>query len=129
MNSKQDTFRKLSALNGIAVVSIGAFGAHGLEGRLSPEMMEVYQTGVLYHLIHAAALFALVMASEDIWSTKAAPRVAIGWLLGTLFFSGSLYALAISGVGVLGAITPFGGVAFIAGWTFVFGLRPGGTQS
>lgn len=110
------------AMGTLAIV-LGAFGAHALEDRLSPKMMDVYQTGVLYHLIHAVALLSLAFASDSIWTCKWASRIATTWLAGTLLFSGSLYILAVTGIGPLGAITPFGGVALIAGWIMVTFLR------
>lgn len=122
MNAQQERYRKVTALIGVSAIVLGAFGAHGLEDRLSAEMMEVYQTGVLYHLIHAVALLGLVLA--PVWENRNTSRIAACWVAGILIFSGSLYALAISGVGALGAITPIGGVAFIVGWSLVFGLKP-----
>ena len=96
-------------------VAFGAFGAHGLKGRLSPEMLAVFQTGVQYQMYHAIALLitALALARFDGWLLRTA-----GWLFtaGIVLFSGSLYALALSGVTVLGAVTPLGGLAFLAGW-------------
>ena len=96
-------------------VAAGAFGAHALRGRLPPEMLSVFETGVRYHLIHALGLLLVA------WATTRWPGQAVnaaGWLFlaGTVLFSGSLYALSLSGIRVLGAITPLGGVAFIAGW-------------
>jgi uncharacterized membrane protein YgdD (TMEM256/DUF423 family) len=96
-------------------VAAGAFGAHTLRGRLTQDLLTVFETGVRYHLIHALGLLSVA------WATTRWPGPAVnaaGWLflLGTLLFSGSLYALSLSGVRVLGAITPLGGVAFIAGW-------------
>ena len=105
----------LAALAGFLGVALGAFGAHGLRGRLSPDMLAVFETGVRYHLYHALALMltAAVMARMGGWLITTA-----GWcfVAGILLFSGSLYALALTGVTVLGAITPLGGVAFLAGW-------------
>ena len=103
-----------SALGGLGVAA-GAFGAHGLKARVSPEMLAVFETGVRYHLIHALALLAVAWASTR-W-VSAAIRAA-GWLFvaGILLFSASLYALALTGARALGAVTPFGGVAFIVGW-------------
>jgi uncharacterized membrane protein YgdD (TMEM256/DUF423 family) len=112
-----------SGITGAAAVVLGAFGAHGLEDTLSEKMMEVYQTGVLYHLIHAIALLALSFAPDILWASKWAGRIATAWLLGIILFSVSLYALAITGIGPLGAITPFGGLAFITGWVMVTFLR------
>jgi uncharacterized membrane protein YgdD (TMEM256/DUF423 family) len=101
----------LSALG----VAAGAFGAHGLRARVNPEMLAVFETGVRYHLIHALALLAVAWASTR-WASVAI-RVA-GWLFvaGILVFSGSLYLLTLTGIRAFGAITPFGGVAFMAGW-------------
>jgi uncharacterized membrane protein YgdD (TMEM256/DUF423 family) len=99
---------------GIAVV-LGAFGAHALKARLAPDMLAAYETGVRYHFVHALALLAVAWACTR-WP---GPAVSVsGWLFlaGTLLFSGSLYALSLSGVRLLGAITPLGGVAWIVGW-------------
>jgi uncharacterized membrane protein YgdD (TMEM256/DUF423 family) len=105
----------IGAILGALGVAVGAFGAHGLKARLTPEMLAVFETGVRYQLIHALALLAVAWAGTR-WSSPAIS--AAGWLFvaGILVFSGSLYALSLTGVRVLGAITPFGGVAFIAGW-------------
>jgi uncharacterized membrane protein YgdD (TMEM256/DUF423 family) len=96
-------------------VAAGAFGAHGLKGRLTPEMLAVFETGVRYHLIHALALLAVAWAVTR-WSSRAIG--VAGWLfvVGIVLFSGSLYVLTLSGIRGFGAITPFGGVAFILGW-------------
>ncbi len=104
-----------AGLLGIGVAA-GAFGAHGLEGMVSPERVEVYNTGVLYHLLHALALLILGLAIAR-WPGERLLQVA-GYLLiaGIVIFSGSLYLLVLTDTGVLGAITPIGGVAFIAGW-------------
>ena len=101
-------------------VAFGAFGAHGLKGHLDDYSLTIYEKAVLYHFIHALGILAVsVMARAGALSTLSENRVC--WLLfiGILFFSGSLYALAISGVRVLGAITPIGGLAFIAGWLWL----------
>jgi uncharacterized membrane protein YgdD (TMEM256/DUF423 family) len=98
-------------------VGLGAFGAHGLKDRLSEYAMSVYEKAVFYHFIHALGLLIVgLLAKTGSLSLNGSNRV--GWLLsiGIVVFSGSLYALAISGVRVLGAITPFGGIAFIAAW-------------
>jgi uncharacterized membrane protein YgdD (TMEM256/DUF423 family) len=96
-------------------VALGAFGAHALRGRLTPELLEVYEVGVRYQLYHALALLAVGWAASR-WPGGAVG--AAGWLFvsGIVLFSGSLYALSLSGVRQLGAITPLGGVAFLAGW-------------
>jgi uncharacterized membrane protein YgdD (TMEM256/DUF423 family) len=96
-------------------VAAGAFGAHALRDRLAADMLTVYQTGVLYHLVHGlGALLAAVIAT-----THEAPRARMaGWLLlaGVVLFSGSLYVLAFTGARWLGAVTPLGGLAWVAGW-------------
>jgi len=109
------TFILIAALAGFLGVALGAFGAHGLRARLSPEMLAVFETGVRYHLVHAVALLALagLMNRLNGWLVTTA-----GWLFvaGIVLFSGSLYLLALTGVTILGAITPLGGLAFLAGW-------------
>ena len=108
-------FLLLGAIAGFLAVALGAFGAHGLRGRLSPEMMSVFQTGVQYHLAHALALVLVsaIMGRMSGWLIQTA-----GWCFtgGIVFFSGSLYLLAVTGVTILGAITPIGGLLFLAGW-------------
>ncbi len=115
------TFVRFAAAFGFLGVALGAFGAHGLKARLSAEMLAIYQTGVLYHLIHAVALLGIGALAQRSSSPSTALNVA-GWAFtaGIVVFSGSLYALAISGVRVLGAVTPFGGVAFLVGWAALF---------
>ena len=110
------TFLVLGAVFLALAVMIGAFGAHGLKGRLSSEMLAVYQTGVEYHFYHALGLLLLGVIIGQYPS--AGGLVWAGWLIvaGIVLFSGSLYVLAISGIRWLGAITPIGGTAFIAGW-------------
>jgi uncharacterized membrane protein YgdD (TMEM256/DUF423 family) len=97
-------------------VDLGAFGAHGLRARLRPERLETFETGVRYHLIHALGLVAAGLAGN--WLPGTAWLNAAGWLFvaGILLFSGSLYLLSVSGRRWLGAVTPFGGLALIAGW-------------
>jgi uncharacterized membrane protein YgdD (TMEM256/DUF423 family) len=112
------TFFALGALLAGLAVAAGAFGAHGLRGRLDPDMLAVFETGARYQMYHALALVAAgwaVTRWPDGWASAA------GWcfVAGIALFSGSLYALALSGVRVLGAITPFGGVAFLAGWALL----------
>ena len=112
------TFLLAGAVAGFIAVGFGAFGAHGLRGRLTPEMLAVFETGVRYHMYHALALLltAALMARPGIGGGKL--FVAAGWLFvaGIALFSGSLYLLAVTGVTILGAITPIGGVALLAGW-------------
>ncbi len=97
------------------MVAAGAFGAHALRTRLAPDLLAVFETGARYQMYHALGLVAVAWVVAR-WPGGAA--VAAGWLFvaGTVLFSGSLYALALTGVRALGAITPIGGVAFLAGW-------------
>ncbi len=105
-----------AAILGALGVALGAFGAHALEARLSASLLQTYETGVRYHFYHVVALLAVVFAVGR-WPNTNLPVIA-GWLflVGVLIFSGSLYILALTGVRWLGAITPIGGVAFVAGW-------------
>ena len=106
----------LGAVNGFVAVSAGAFGAHGLKGRLSGEMLAVFETAARYQMYHALALLAVGWMSSR---TKGAASIRwAGWffLVGIVLFSGSLYALSISEWRLLGAVTPLGGVAFLCGW-------------
>jgi uncharacterized membrane protein YgdD (TMEM256/DUF423 family) len=100
-----------------AAVGLGAFGAHGLRDRLDAYSMSVYEKAVFYHFVHALGILLLAVLARA-GSITAGGQARSSWLLfaGIFLFSGSLYALAISGVRVLGAVTPFGGLAFIAGW-------------
>jgi uncharacterized membrane protein YgdD (TMEM256/DUF423 family) len=97
-------------------VALGAFGAHALRARLTPDMTAVWQTAVQYHAWHALAVLAVGVLMLQ-WPGQRAVEIA-GWLFvaGIVLFSGSLYAMALTGVRGLGAVTPFGGVAFLAGW-------------
>lgn len=106
----------LAAINGFVAVSLGAFAAHGLKSMLGPDLLATFQTGVQYHMYHALAMLAVGILVTQ-FPAQAGLRVA-GYLFlaGILIFSGSLYVLALSGIRWLGAITPIGGVAFLAGW-------------
>jgi uncharacterized membrane protein YgdD (TMEM256/DUF423 family) len=108
-------FSTIAALSGFLAVAAGAFGAHALRARLEPDLLAVFETGARYQMYHALALYVAAFLGRDeecVWATRA------GWcfIVGTVLFSGSLYALALSGTRALGAITPLGGVAFLAGW-------------
>lgn len=113
-------FAFIGALSGAIAVAAGAFGAHALRARLEPRMLEVFETAARYQMYHALALFAVAWMITRVDASPSALRLATisGWcfIVGTLLFSGSLYAMALSGIRALGAITPLGGVAFIAGW-------------
>jgi uncharacterized membrane protein YgdD (TMEM256/DUF423 family) len=117
------TFVRLGAINAFLAVALGAFGAHGLRDRITPQLLETYQTGAHYHLIHAVALLFVGLLLERLSGDARAVRLVR--LAGTLFavgillFSGSLYALAVTAIRPLGAITPFGGVCFLTGWALL----------
>lgn len=108
----------LAAINMIIAVGAGAFGAHGLKRVLDADMLAVWQTAVLYQLIHALGLLAVAWLSTR-YASALVP--VAGWLMfaGIILFSGSLYLLAGTGTRILGAITPIGGVAFLVAWALL----------
>lgn len=108
-------FFALGSLSAFLAVALGAFGAHALKARLSPDMLAAFEVGVRYQMVHALALLAVGWACTR-WAGPA--LTTSGWLFvaGTVVFSGSLYALALSGTRWLGAVTPIGGVAWLAAW-------------
>jgi uncharacterized membrane protein YgdD (TMEM256/DUF423 family) len=102
----------VAAVNGFFAVAAGAFGAHALQGRLDPHALTAFETGARYQMYHALAMGITAVAVRS-----AQVQLACGlFLVGIVLFSGSLYALALTGVRALGIVTPFGGVAFLAGW-------------
>ena len=105
----------LGAASAFIAVGAGAFGAHALRARLASDMLEVFETAARYQMYHALGLLAVAWAASR-WPGSAA--AAAGWLFvaGTLLFSGSLYLMALTGARWLGAVTPLGGAAFLAGW-------------
>jgi len=109
-------FAFLGACSALTAVAAGAFGAHALRARLTPDLLAVFETGARYQMYHALALLAVA------WLVTARPGSNVPiwagglFMVGTVVFSGSLYALALSGQRWFGAITPLGGVAFLAGW-------------
>jgi len=105
----------MAALLGALAVALGAFAAHGLQGQLTERLLQVFQIGVQYQFYHVfALLFTGLMQQRR--NSAGLKLASVLFLLGILVFSGSLYVLALSGVHWLGAITPLGGSAFIAGW-------------
>ncbi len=99
------------AINAALAVAAGAFGAHGLRERLTPRALEIFETGARYHMYHALAMILCALVATSGAKTS-------GWLFqgGIVVFCGSLYALAMTDVKILGAITPLGGLAFLVGW-------------
>lgn len=100
-------------------VALGAFGAHGLEGKIEPKYMEIWKTGVTYQMFHAAGLLVIgiLLGKVPVNSLLSLS----GWLMfiGIVLFSGSLYVLSVTRISVLGAITPFGGISFLAAWVLL----------
>jgi len=111
-------FIAAGALTGFLAVAAGAFGAHALKRSLSPDMLAVFETGARYQMYHALALLAAAWAASR-WPGALAVWAGACFLTGTAVFSGSLYALALSGVRLWGAVTPVGGLFFLVGWVFL----------
>ncbi len=111
-------FVLLGAVGGFTAVAAGAFGAHALQARLSPEMLDVWKTGAHYQLVHSVLL---VVVGALLGARESKQLAWAGWLLviGVILFSGSLYARALTDVRTLGAVTPFGGLCFLAGWALI----------
>lgn len=105
----------IGALSGGLSVAAGAFGAHALRARVEPRLLEVFETAARYQMYHALALLGVAWIAGRVPGSL---NTAAGWLFvaGTVLFSGSLYAMTFTGIRALGAITPLGGVCFIAGW-------------
>lgn len=115
------TYLKTAALLGLTAVLLGAFGAHGLKKIASPEAVDSFKTGVLYHFLHALAMLITSFFVENLVFKKA--RVALLlWIGGIVIFSGSLYLMALfpETKSILGPITPIGGLSLMAGWLFLF---------
>lgn len=108
----------IGAISGFLSVALGAFGAHGLEGRISEKMMKTWEKAVDYQMFHTTAIFVTALLMTKLSSTS---LVSAGWffLIGILLFSGSLYIYSTSGIKFLAMITPFGGVAFLIGWVLL----------
>lgn len=113
-------FLLLGSLNAFLSVALGAFGAHALKAKLTPDKLDVYQTGVHYHMIHAIALILIAVLSDKLTNSSALVN-ASGWaiFIGIILFSGSLYALSLTGLKIFGPITPLGGVSFLVGWVLL----------
>ncbi|WP_223068731.1 DUF423 domain-containing protein [Paenibacillus caui] len=114
-----NTLLMLGGIMMFLAVALGAFGAHALKNKLSEDQMKTYQTGIQYHLAHGLGLLLTGLMANQLDSSSLVNLA--GWLLaaGIVLFSGSLYALSLTGIRKLGAITPLGGIAFLAGWVLV----------
>ena len=111
-------FVVLAAAAGLTAVALGAFAAHGLKGKLPTDLFDVFEVGARYHMYHALALLGVAWAATR-WPGGAVNAAGWFFVAGIVLFSGSLYVLSVTGVRVLGAITPLGGVCFIAGWALL----------
>lgn len=109
------TLWTIGCLSALVAVAAGAFGAHALRARVAPDLLAVYETGARYHMYHSLAILAAAWAAER-WGRPAARRAGWLFLAGIVLFAGSLYLLALTGTRWLGAVTPLGGVCFLAGW-------------
>lgn len=109
-------FLAIGSIAALLAVALGAFGAHGLKARIAPELLAVYKTGVEYHFYHALGLILVGLAAFHLRGSAYLRGAGWAMLAGIVLFSGSLYLLALTGLRWLGAITPFGGAAFIAAW-------------
>lgn len=110
----------LASLSGLSAVVLGAFGAHGLKGRLSESMLEVYETAVHYQFFHTLALLAVALLMFKWGSQRTLITAAGAFFLGICLFSGSLYLMALGAPRWLGPITPLGGLSFMVGWGSLF---------
>jgi uncharacterized membrane protein YgdD (TMEM256/DUF423 family) len=121
------TFTAAASLLLALAVALGAFGAHGLKGRLDEYSMGIWEKAVFYHFVHALGMLIVsILPRLGVLTSSRANWVAALLFAGILLFSGSLYVLAVSGVKMLGAVTPFGGVSFIAAWVMLaFSLKRG----
>ena len=107
----------VGAINAFIAVALGAFGAHGLKDKLDAHYLEIWKTGVTYQMFHAIGILIIGLLISKV--AAASPQFTwSGWLMlaGIIFFSGSLYVLSLTKIGILGAITPIGGVCFLAAW-------------
>jgi uncharacterized membrane protein YgdD (TMEM256/DUF423 family) len=109
----------IGAINAFIAVALGAFGAHGLADKLEPKYLDIWKTGVTYQMFHATGILVIGLLLSKV--TISPQFTWAGWLmlLGIILFSGSLYVLSLTKIGILGAITPLGGVCFLAAWILI----------
>ena len=115
----------MAAVNGLLAVMLGAFMSHSLEETITTELLTVFQTGVLYHMYHSLAALAVGILSHIFPKVRLLKFSAYSFLLGIVFFSGSLYLLTLTELPMIGLITPIGGAFFIFGWVMlcIFGAK------
>lgn len=111
-------FLVLGIINGFLAVALGAFGAHGLEGKISDHMLKIWEKAVLYQMFHSVSLLVTGLL---LFKANTGSAVWAGWafFIGIILFSGSLYLYSTSGIKMLAMITPFGGISFLIGWIFL----------
>jgi uncharacterized membrane protein YgdD (TMEM256/DUF423 family) len=109
----------LGSLNAFLSVALGAFGAHGLKSKLATDMMAIYETGVQYHMVHSLGLLLIGILLRTAPQSNLLNWSGLLLLAGIVIFSGSLYALSITGIRGFGAITPIGGLSFLLGWVLL----------
>ena len=112
-------FLILGAINAFLAVALGAFGAHGLEGKITEKYLKTWNTAVQYQMFHAIGLFIVAFLAERFSQVNLITTAGWSLFVGIILFSGSLYVLSVSGIKILGAITPLGGVAFLLGWVLL----------
>lgn len=120
-------FLVFASINGFIAVALGAFATHGLQSRLTPELLNTFQTGVQYQMYHALALFGVGLLMVNSPNAILPKYSGYLFLVGIILFSGSLYVLSLTGIRWLGAITPVGGLAFLAAWGLLFWFAVMGT--
>ncbi|KGX86497.1 DUF423 domain-containing protein [Pontibacillus litoralis] len=108
----------LAIINGFLSVALGAFGAHGLEGKVSENMLKTWEKAVNYQMFHTMALFVVALLMSQ-WNQGNFANAGWAFLIGIILFSGSLYVYSVSGIKTFAMITPFGGVAFLVGWVLL----------
>lgn len=107
------------AVYSFLAVALGAFGAHALKEKVSADLLEVYQTGVQYQMFHALALLFVAFYAQKAGASAVLTGAGLAFFIGIILFSGSLYTMTFTGIRTLGAITPFGGLAFLSGWVML----------
>ena len=130
VNANAQLFLVTGAVLAFLGVTLGAFGAHALKVRLAADMLAIYQTAVQYHLVHALGIVLIGILVQMLPASKWLPIAGWTMVAGTIVFSGSLYALSLTGIRLLGAITPLGGLALLAAWLLLaIGVAKSGATS
>jgi uncharacterized membrane protein YgdD (TMEM256/DUF423 family) len=125
----QRSWISVAGVLGASGVILGAFGAHGLKERVTPDLLAVFEVGVRYHMYHAIAILAVALVMANYTHNRWLARACWAWVIGIAVFSGSLYALVLTNTKWLGAITPIGGTALIAGWCLLLVAARRGSET